>query len=92
LIATFWLLASIFLVVQAGTLVFLLSPLGGREGEAEEVANRNVEIVWTLVPAAVVVALVLMMHGLAARPWPQGRMLEPESGPQTVARGAAWLP
>ena len=54
--------------------LLLLPPRAGdAEGRARSVRERHLEIVWTLVPASVLVALVLMMYGLTDRPWARAR-------------------
>jgi choline-glycine betaine transporter len=62
----FWLVGIAFFAVQATTLGYLLRARRSAAGADE---GRRVEIVWTLVPAAVLAALVLMMSGLTGRSW-----------------------
>jgi len=63
----FWLVGAAFFAVQAATLGYLLRARRSATGGNDE--GRRVEIVWTLVPAAVLAALVLMMSGLTASSW-----------------------
>jgi heme/copper-type cytochrome/quinol oxidase subunit 2 len=68
--AIFWLFAALFLVVQSGMLCFLLfAGRFGRGAAHRETHERHLEIVWTLVPASILVALVLMMYGLTGSSW-----------------------
>jgi heme/copper-type cytochrome/quinol oxidase subunit 2 len=71
----FWFSAMAFLVVQSAILVFLLlkARAGDAETRARSVRERHLEIVWTLVPASVLVALVLMMYGLTDGAWTRAR-------------------
>lgn len=64
----FWLTGGAFFALQLGILLHLLyaSPPAGLA--PSEVRRRRVEIVWTLVPAALLVAVVLMVSGLTESP------------------------
>lgn len=71
--ALFWLTGGAFFALQLGMLLYLLyaSPATGlAPGEGR---RRRVEIVWTLVPASVLVAVVLMVSGLTASTWSRVR-------------------
>lgn len=57
-----------FFALQAGILLHLL-----RERPAGADGGRSVEIVWTLVPAAILAALVLMLSGGTQPPWSRVR-------------------
>jgi formate-dependent nitrite reductase membrane component NrfD len=67
----FWLVGIAFFAAQAATLGYLLRTRRSTAGSAS--ACRRVEIVWTLVPAAVIAALVLMTSGLTRPAWTQVR-------------------
>jgi len=76
-------LASIaFFALQAGVLVHLLREGRGNAGPAP--AERSVEIVWTLVPAALIAALVLMMSGATSADW--SRLRDGGPGPLEPSR------
>jgi heme/copper-type cytochrome/quinol oxidase subunit 2 len=65
----FWLTGGAFFALQIGMLLYLLyaSPTAGLAATGER--RRRVEIVWTLVPASILVAVVLMVSGLTGSPW-----------------------
>ena len=69
----FWLTGGAFFALQFGMLLYLLyaSPAAGLAPSEE--SRRRVEIVWTLVPASVLVAVVLMVSGLTGSPWSRVR-------------------
>ncbi len=69
----FWLSGGAFFALQIGMLLYLLyaSPRAGLA--LPEARRRRVEIVWTLVPAALLVAVVLMMSGLTGSSWSRVR-------------------
>ena len=70
----FWLFAVLFLLVQSATLCWLLfAGRLGRRAPDGETHERHLEIVWTLVPASVLVALILMMYGLTGSSWTRVR-------------------
>ena len=60
----FWLTGGAFFALQLGMLLYLLyaSPAVGLA--ASEERRRRVEIVWTLVPASILLAVILMVSGL----------------------------
>ncbi|MEW6272344.1 MAG: hypothetical protein AB1689_23930 [Thermodesulfobacteriota bacterium] len=71
--ALFWLTGGAFFALQLGMVLYLLyaSPAAGlAPGEGR---RRRVEIVWTLVPASIVVAVVLMVTGFTASSWSRVR-------------------
>jgi heme/copper-type cytochrome/quinol oxidase subunit 2 len=89
--AIFWLSGIGFFALQAAMLVYLLRARhSGTPGDE----TRRVEVVWTLVPAAVLAALVLMMSGLTQGSWsrvrgdtpPLASAAAPERGVLTAAR------
>ena len=65
----FWLTGGAFFALQLGMLLYLLyaSPNAGRADSGER--RRRVEIVWTLVPASILVAVALMVSGLTGSSW-----------------------
>jgi hypothetical protein len=69
----FWLTGGAFFALQIGTLLYLLyaSPSGGLAAIGER--RRRVEIVWTLVPASILVAVVLMVSGFTGSSWTRVR-------------------
>jgi hypothetical protein len=69
----FWLTGGAFFALQIGMLLYLLyaSPDAGRADSGE--SRRRVEIVWTLVPASILVAVVLMVSGFTASSWTRVR-------------------
>jgi heme/copper-type cytochrome/quinol oxidase subunit 2 len=77
----FWLTGGAFFALQIGTLLYLLyaSPTAGLAATGER--RRRVEIVWTLVPASILVAVVLMVGGFTGASWTRVRT--------TAAPGAA---
>jgi hypothetical protein len=69
----FWLTGGAFFALQLGMLLYLLYA-GPRAGlAADEARRRRVEMVWTLVPAALLVAVVLMVAGLTGSSWSRVR-------------------
>lgn len=69
----FWLTGGAFFALQIGTLLYLLyaSPTAGLAATGER--RRRVEIVWTLVPASILVAVVLMVGGFTGASWTRVR-------------------
>lgn len=69
----FWLTGGAFFALQIGTLLYLLSasPAAGLAATGER--RRRVEIVWTLVPASIIVAVVLMVGGFTGASWTRVR-------------------
>jgi len=69
----FWLTGGAFFALQLGMLLYLLSasPRHGLAASGER--RRRVEIVWTLVPASILVAVVLMVGGFTASSWSRVR-------------------
>jgi len=79
--AVFWLTGGAFFALQLGMLLYLLYA-GPRTGlVAGEARRRRVEMVWTLVPAALLVAVVLMVAGLTGSSWSRVRATAEASGP-----------
>jgi heme/copper-type cytochrome/quinol oxidase subunit 2 len=78
----FWLFGGAFFVLQTGMLLYLLYASPARGLASSEARRRRVEIVWTLVPAALLVAVVLMISGLTASSWSRVR----SAGASPVAR------
>ncbi|HZR79656.1 MAG TPA: cytochrome c oxidase subunit II transmembrane domain-containing protein [Candidatus Binatia bacterium] len=79
----FWLTGIAFFAVQAAMLLHLLRARRSPASAGDE--GRRVEIVWTLVPAAVLAALALMTTGLTRGPGTQPRAGRSE----IAARGSA---
>jgi heme/copper-type cytochrome/quinol oxidase subunit 2 len=71
--AIFWTTAGTFLVAQLGTLLYLIVTRHREVPGSSGAQARSVEIVWTLVPAALLVVLVLMMGGWLEAGWSQRR-------------------
>ena len=69
----FWLTGAAFLAVQLVFLLVLLRDRHRATADPDHAGRRQVEIVWTLVPASLLVALVLMMSGLTRAPWSRVR-------------------
>jgi len=69
----FWLTGGAFFALQLGMLLYLLyaSPAAGLAASHER--RRRVEIVWTLVPASILVAVVLMVSGFTGSSWSRVR-------------------
>ncbi|MBM4243897.1 MAG: hypothetical protein FJ148_08800 [Deltaproteobacteria bacterium] len=69
----FWLTGGAFFALQIGTLLYLLyaSPSAGLAATGER--RRRVELVWTLVPASILVAIVLMVGGFTGASWTRVR-------------------
>lgn len=69
----FWLTGGAFFALQLGMLLYLLyaSPVTGLAPSGER--RRRVEIVWTLVPASLLVAVALMVTGLTGSSWSRVR-------------------
>lgn len=60
----FWLTGGAFFALQLGMLLYLLYA-GPRDGLVpSEERRRRVEIIWTLVPASLLLAVVCMVGGL----------------------------
>lgn len=77
----FWLTGGAFFALQIGTLLYLLYAAPGTGAAATEGRRRRVEIVWTLVPAALLVAVVLMMSGFTASSWSRVRAVTSAAAP-----------
>lgn len=69
----FWLFGGAFFALQTGMLLYLLYAGPGTGLASSEARRRRVEIVWTLVPAALLVAVVLMISGLTGSSWSRVR-------------------
>lgn len=69
----FWLTGGAFFALQIGMLLYLLyaTPNVGLADSGER--RRRVEIVWTLVPASILVAVVLMVSGFTGSSWTRVR-------------------
>lgn len=67
--SVFWLCGVLFFAVQIGVLVALLRARHARR----DAASHPAEIVWTLVPAALLAALALMASGLTEPSWSRVR-------------------
>ena len=69
----FWLTGGAFFALQIGMLLYLLyaTPNAGLADSGER--RRRVEIVWTLVPASILVAVVLMVSGFTGSSWTRVR-------------------
>jgi heme/copper-type cytochrome/quinol oxidase subunit 2 len=69
----FWLTGGAFFALQLGMLLYLLyaSPAEGL-APAEE-RRRRVEVIWTLVPASLLLAVVLMVSGATGSSWARTR-------------------
>lgn len=78
----FWLTGGAFFALQIGMLLYLLyaSPSVGLAASGER--RRRVEIVWTLVPASILVAVVLMVSGFTGASWTRVRAA---AAPDTAA-------
>jgi heme/copper-type cytochrome/quinol oxidase subunit 2 len=60
----FWLTGGAFFALQLGMLLYLLYA-NPRDGlAAPEERRRRVEIIWTLVPASLLLAVICMVSGL----------------------------
>jgi len=77
----FWLTGGAFFALQIGTLLYLLYASPSRGLAPTEGRRRRVEIVWTLVPAALLVAVVLMMSGFTGSSWSRVRAGGPGAAP-----------
>lgn len=86
-VVTLWICAAIFAVV-AGLVGYSLCRYRWREGEPEPeqlAGNKTVEIVWTLIPCAI----VLLLFGLTVRA--MGRSDPPPNGaPELIVVGHQW--
>ncbi len=72
-VALFWLTGGAFFALQLGMLLYLLyaGPISGlATGERR---RCRVEMIWTLVPAALLVAIVLMVAGFTGSSWARVR-------------------
>jgi heme/copper-type cytochrome/quinol oxidase subunit 2 len=82
--AVFWLAGTGFFAYQAIVLARLLAERGRSANPAEE-QERGVEMVWTLVPAALIAALALMLSGFTDGAWIQSRTGDtPLVGPRAI--------
>lgn len=70
----FWLTGVAFFALQIGMLLYLLYARPTTGLAASEARRRRVEIVWTLVPAALLVAVVLMVSGFTSSSWSRVRV------------------
>jgi hypothetical protein len=80
----FWLTGGAFFALQTGILLYLLYASPAQEPADTEGRRRRVEIVWTLVPAALLVAVVLMMSGFTGSSWSRVRAAGPGTAPIVV--------
>jgi hypothetical protein len=71
--ALFWLTGGAFFALQIGMLLYLLYASPAQGLAAAEARRRRVEIVWTLVPASLLVAVVLMVSGFTESSWSRVR-------------------
>jgi hypothetical protein len=69
----FWLTGGAFFALQIGTLLYLLYARPAAGLASAEDRRRRVEIVWTLVPAALLVAVALMIGGFTGSRWSRVR-------------------
>jgi len=70
--AIFWISGVAFFAYQSAVLARLVAERGASV-PAENRHERDVEMVWTLVPAALVVALALMLAGFVDGDWARSR-------------------
>ena len=68
----FWVSGIAFFAYQASVLARLVAERGGTTADSSR-HERDVEVIWTLVPAALVVALALMLAGFTDRDWSRSR-------------------
>ncbi|HEY8514262.1 MAG TPA: hypothetical protein VIS07_01975 [Candidatus Binatia bacterium] len=71
--ALFWLTGGAFFALQLGMLLYLLYARPAAGLASGDGRRHRDEIVWTLVPASLVVAIALMVTGLTAAPWSRVR-------------------
>ena len=71
--AIFWTTGAAFFALQAATIGYLLWSRRAARARREPDRRRQVEVVWTIVPAAVLAALALMVSGLTAGSWSRVR-------------------
>jgi heme/copper-type cytochrome/quinol oxidase subunit 2 len=69
----FWLTGGAFFALQLGMLLYLLYASSTPGLAPSEERRRRVEIIWTLVPASILVAVVLMVSGLTGSSWSRVR-------------------
>ena len=79
----FWLTGGAFFALQLGMLLYLLYARPARGLAATEERRHRVEIVWTLVPASILVAVALMVSGLTGSSW--SRIRTADSHHATIA-------
>ncbi len=82
---TFWALSALFLLLQIALVGWLLRQRRALLPGSREAAVVQTELVWTLVPAALVVALALMAAGLGRASWSRPRLVDAPAGVE--ARG-----
>lgn len=71
--AIFWTTGAAFFALQAAMIGYLLRARRAAAARRQPDRRRQVEVVWTIVPAAVLAALALMVSGLTASSWSQVR-------------------
>ena len=76
----FWLTGGAFFALQLGLLLYLLYVRPARGLTPTEERRHRVEIVWTLVPASILVAVVLMVSGLTGSTWSRVRTTDARHG------------
>lgn len=78
--AIFWTTGAAFFALQASTIGYLLWARRAPD------RRRQVEVVWTIIPAAVLAALALMVSGLTASSWSRVRGGSAPLGAERAAR------
>ncbi len=73
---TFWALSALFLLSQLALVGWLLRHRRTTVPGSREAAVIQTELVWTMVPAALVVALALMAAGLGRANWSRPRLVD----------------
>jgi heme/copper-type cytochrome/quinol oxidase subunit 2 len=76
----FWLTGGAFFALQLGMLLYLLYVRPDRGLTPTEERRHRVEIVWTLVPASILVAVALMVSGLTGSSWARIRTADAHRG------------
>jgi heme/copper-type cytochrome/quinol oxidase subunit 2 len=76
----FWLTGGAFFALQLGLLLYLLYGRPARGLTPTEERRHRVEIVWTLVPASLLVAVALMVSGLTGSSWSRVRTVDARHG------------
>jgi len=69
----FWLTGGAFFALQLGMLLYLLYASPAEGLAASEERRRRVEIIWTLAPASILLAVLLMVSGLTGSSWTRVR-------------------